>query len=496
MVKLLLVHGTGDQETMDEERVACASCASTRCEQHSTSSSKWWESDGSFVAEVAAKTSSTISPESIVWTGKNLDSARGEGASLLADAILKAEKSKEGYVIVGHSHGGNIIYSALANITLDGKKLDHLKAWITVGTPFLHSYTSEKLFAGKYVRRSFFISALLLFLVLFNPLLYRSLSTHFDQSTALNAWILVLGIGGMLLLALGQHALFPYMVIRGRKTIYEEKRHRLRHIMERWCGFLHPEDEAIIGLEAAESAKIDLFRAGFGASLIRGLVVAVISLLIFIAGMVSLLMRLEVTDDESKEFIAAVGRIPGAAIFDTIYQSALENASHLLAFIGSDHPVFVVGLYVISVLIFWAVLLVLAPITRLISKAYIGSLNKIVRAAVRRQAFGSDIPDVTYQFVHTTPEQGYSHYSLPDKAQDDLVNHAKEHAAETLSKMRSVLGLNDRGAQEIEVAKFFKTFLTWNELIHTSYFKVSSSREYLVRGVAKLVDEGFKREPD
>lgn len=72
------------------------------------------------------------------WSGENTERARSKAASQLLHFLKPYEESGKRYHLVGHSHGGSVIWAALRQSTARHKPLDHLKSWSTVGTPFLH----------------------------------------------------------------------------------------------------------------------------------------------------------------------------------------------------------------------------------------------------------------------------------------------------------------------------------------------------------------------
>lgn len=61
--------------------------------------------------------------------------------------LLEHERREEAYALVGHSHGGSVIYSALI-VSIDKRReLKHLRCWCTIGTPFLVCAPRKLLFA-------------------------------------------------------------------------------------------------------------------------------------------------------------------------------------------------------------------------------------------------------------------------------------------------------------------------------------------------------------
>jgi len=75
------------------------------------------------------------------WSGENSERARIKAGQDLLERLLEFESRGEGYHLIGHSHGGSVIWHALRLATLQKTTLTHLRSWSTVGTPFLHYRT-------------------------------------------------------------------------------------------------------------------------------------------------------------------------------------------------------------------------------------------------------------------------------------------------------------------------------------------------------------------
>ena len=75
------------------------------------------------------------------WSGDNNERARSKAAQELLDYLKPLEEAGKPYHLVGHSHGGSVIWLALKKATIKKNTLNHLKSWATVGTPFLRHRT-------------------------------------------------------------------------------------------------------------------------------------------------------------------------------------------------------------------------------------------------------------------------------------------------------------------------------------------------------------------
>lgn len=102
---------------------------------------KWWQTN----SRVANHLQSKLPPDVHIardhqvfhWSGENSERARNKAALDLLDHLDRQERAGRDYHLVGHSHGGSVIWNALRMATLTCKDLQHLKSWTTVGTPYL-----------------------------------------------------------------------------------------------------------------------------------------------------------------------------------------------------------------------------------------------------------------------------------------------------------------------------------------------------------------------
>lgn len=99
---------------------------------------KWWESDSAYCARTVAGLGEDFAFEPpFEWSGLNWENARRRAANQLWARLLQYESQKRPYHLVGHSHGGSIIWLTLIRSARENRKLDYLASWSTVGTPFL-----------------------------------------------------------------------------------------------------------------------------------------------------------------------------------------------------------------------------------------------------------------------------------------------------------------------------------------------------------------------
>ncbi len=106
------------------------------------SGQKWWQS-GSRESEELQKVLPkhvrvATGKEVFHWSGENGERARSKAAAQLLEHLKPFEKSGRPYHLVGHSHGGSVIWNAIRTATQAGRPLQAMQSWTTVGTPFLY----------------------------------------------------------------------------------------------------------------------------------------------------------------------------------------------------------------------------------------------------------------------------------------------------------------------------------------------------------------------
>jgi hypothetical protein len=120
---VLLVHGTNAAQEADEGE-------------------SWWQRESDFhrwfVAQMGTRLDCQPSGGVFHWTGENTEWARQEAGRALAGSIRAMEEEQRPYHLVGHSHGGSVIWNALRDVATEKNPLPNLRSWTTIGTPFLH----------------------------------------------------------------------------------------------------------------------------------------------------------------------------------------------------------------------------------------------------------------------------------------------------------------------------------------------------------------------
>jgi pimeloyl-ACP methyl ester carboxylesterase len=120
--RVILVHGTFASSSEDQGEA-------------------WWQVGSDAYNQLQTRLPPQVSMVSegnvFRWSGDNTDRARSKAAQQLLAYLKPLEQSGQKYHLIGHSHGGSVIWSALRHATRGKTSLKHLRSWSTVGTPFL-----------------------------------------------------------------------------------------------------------------------------------------------------------------------------------------------------------------------------------------------------------------------------------------------------------------------------------------------------------------------
>ncbi len=250
----------------------------------------WWHPGSTFEQVMLASLQSApaqgagMSPaepvkfERFIWNGYNSERDRRAAAAELLQRMMVLEGQSEKYCVVGHSHGGSVVATAMLMAASRKLPLTGLKQWITVGTPFIEMRRMPRLIDRLNLIQRVVLVASMMLLMMF--LFYIAgqildgtpgISLPSDGSQVDNSRQGVAKRALLAALLSSVPALFFTIVFRlmDRQMLFFYRKatiERARRVFgPRWQSFCHASDEAVQGLQAIAGAKIRFFDPSFAA---------------------------------------------------------------------------------------------------------------------------------------------------------------------------------------------------------------------------------------
>lgn len=252
---------------------------------------QWWETTSTFqndLRELVEGRDGTLNIKPFVWSGDNSEVERRAAGARLANMMRELETRSEPYCVIGHSHGGSVVSSALLECAARRTTLPNLKRWITVGTPFINLRKEVWLLTRlSLVRKVIFVASMMLLLMLLIYLAATMLTGDRVLFGSLFPRVQYWTVAFMSIPAILIYFLFKYLDARGLLDHRRRVTRRAReNFADRWRAFAHPDDEAIQGLALLPAAQLTFFDRSFAVSAIT--LVSVIALpLIYLAVLLS-----------------------------------------------------------------------------------------------------------------------------------------------------------------------------------------------------------------
>ncbi|MDR5809079.1 hypothetical protein [Caballeronia sp. LZ019] len=218
----------------------------------------WWQRNSDFHTAFGKMLGSLheVQPVTRVftWSGLNSERERRKAARRLADIIIEFERDGARYSLIGHSHGGSVLFDALVLAHLARPGLPGLKRWVTVGTPFLRYGPDGSLLrwmAVLFVELASAIALLPLFNSVIVPLWHEfTLNPQLRETISLLISLFVL-VG---LLAFGCQRLVAVAISQTREiALIRQRKDVFRALQPRYTCFYSSEDEAINGLASTRA---------------------------------------------------------------------------------------------------------------------------------------------------------------------------------------------------------------------------------------------------
>ncbi|MEQ1810279.1 MAG: hypothetical protein ABL889_10145 [Terricaulis sp.] len=436
---------------MSEGKVAIVTVHGTGDTAESADGAKWFQRGSEFSQRLLQHLSSQgISGEIIphLWTGANSAFDRERGADKLADRIRGLYNKYDTIHVVGHSHGGNVANDAAVLLkwglrrNAAREKFDSLT---TVGTPFFNVRTGAmQRIAGILFLVIAWASAvvfpLIAALLVWGALSGENLMGMESQQAELMA-------AGIYVLIVGPCTLFMlHMSRQGIRRILRPKTGgRTRtSIFSLW----HQNDEAIAFLQRVEELKLEpfprgaLFRGSRGAAIAFGvlavLIIGLFNPLAYSFGRGDLLGMMDgIADEDIASNIVVMTMMSlllAPAIFTVVYLVYRFFVGGMVQEVGTR-----------------------------------GSMNRFVGGVMRGVAMGRDGDQVLYgvsprSHTHTTQE-----LVLGGECATRMQEGANGAAGKLIDKYRWAL-FTVGGDTSASLTALTTDAMTWESLIHTTYF--------------------------
>ena len=597
MVKIVTVHGTFAHIASD----------SSGAGNGSGWSKQWWEEGSTFEGQIKqlvegdgsteAAGGTAVAFKPFVWRGDNSETVRRAAGSRLLRELGELEQQGEPYVLVGHSHGGSVISAALLEAAARGKKLDGMKRWITIGTPFVELRRERFLFLRlPLLLKAMFVASLML---LFMYLFYVS-AELLDGQVNLNNERQLTRLGVSTILTAIPFIVFYLiaLLVDRRQLFFYRKRNREKakqQFADRWIALSHEDDEAVRGLGSLSQLQLKIFHRDFAVPVLSLMSVFILPLIYLYVVMSPSLMiqianylkrdvyqiqayagkesgveqmtrsvrkmtreirsarsaldetdndparRLELQSDLKKlrqqrrslrrqmnQQFPELTQIRRAVRFERRFlqengrpcadgqlcgkgYNVLLNAKLLFHLVTDEVSSWVidhgVGRGIMSQIVRSAVPVLLVPIifgitavvmvlivqflARQFSRLASGWFDRQTWAEIRRNAVGNDTEaEVAVGAVPAPPWLDRKAEFLPAAVGSEISEHSNRAMSESISKIRASISEFALGEGPDGQLGSALNYLSWQELIHTSYFEVPAFQKLVARAIVS--GDGFK----
>jgi hypothetical protein len=247
----------------------------------------------------------------------------------------------------------------------------------------------------------------------------------------------------------------------------------------------HPDDEAIKSLTAVPQAKLAIFDQRFLSGISLTLVLMATPI-IFLASFIS-----------AAEIMAVLLRIqlpPPSSVLEYI-QRGVQVANYiggrftdpiLFRMFGTTWGYNLQFLLLVTafVAVCFGVFVTVGWVSKVLSKMLAKHLNSLATFHVAQAVYGGDEVGTVAQASSSRAFDGAGlSYKLPERIEKSIREAADRAAAESIFRLRQRLSLIISSIGREEVAH--DHFLTWDELIHTTYFRVAEMRMLLCCAIAR-----------
>jgi len=443
-IAIVTVHGTGDTAA-------------------SPDGPKWFQRGSAFTEQLKQRVEREGVDVDIVphlWSGANSASAREAGADRLAARIRQLYNRYDGIHVVGHSHGGNVANDAAVLLKWGlrrSERYERFDSLVTVGTPFFNQRTGwMQTLAGVIFLGIAWGS------VIFLPLMAAIFGyMYFAPSTPDER---TMGLGVLVYVAIAAPCVW-FMLGMSRQGIRRILRPKpggksSTSIFSIW----HENDEAIAFLQRVEELQLEPFPRG---SLFRGSRGAAIGIGVLMVIAVGL----------ANPFLYAIG----LDLLDLRPEPGSEDfAIDLLG-------VAVVG-FVLAPVVFTAVYLTYRGIIGGVVQelAVRGHMNRFVGGVMRGVAMGRDGDQILCGVGPRSHTHATEEHIVGGECASRMQERANCAAGQLIDKYRWSL-FTVSGDTSASLTALTTDAMTWDSLIHTTYFDQPEVQEAIGSYVAAKV---------
>lgn len=441
----------------DANRIAVVTVHGTGDTAAEPAGPKWFQQGSVFTEQVKARLAirgfaADIVP--ILWSGANSARAREDGADELADTIKRLNAHYKGQVhIIAHSHGGNVANEAAAWLRWGRRPgKERIASITTVGTPFFRLRTGA---AERFAGLAFLgVSVLLAILFAAASLVITALVT-IGEISAQEDGLFLGGLG--LIVAISLYFMLRLSLQGYRRITRPTGRTETEEAIQ---AIWHRNDEAIAFLQKIDATPISPFPRGAwlrqsrNAAIVWG--VRAVLIMSLIGGV--LFMPAAASSPLLEGLVQAFGDgDPAMAGFLLLYLT----------------PVVFIGVYLAYRLVFGL----------LSDVALRPGANKMVEGALKGMAFGRDGDEVLSDVSTASHNLPTHEVVLEGPLADRLQANAARAAAALIEKYRWSLftvGADTNAA----LSDLAADAMTWESLIHTTYFDHQETAEMIADHVA------------
>ena len=451
---VLLVHGTyaGDSESAGQ---------------------KWWQAGSPVAGQLKSRLPRGVriaeGAEVFHWSGENSERARSKASHQLLERLRTLEAEHRDYHLVGHSHGGSVIWKALKAKSLSQQPLKHLKSWTTIGTPYLE-HRSRSVFS------IWNIAGVVMGVLLIPPATRAMLQLGRMLNNAFQ--------GNDMVLTLPPASEAGLMGIIRTPLLASLK----------WVGVQveHSVEGVHIGSYDPETG-VTLLEYFFGS--LEGVLLLLVTLILCYVllhlSMISIRPAIESYRIRAEERLQRSALEIYGGRYLAIWSPDDEAINGLRATLGlqvsfvskmfpQDRVFFSDTLGLLSRPYYW----VLSP---LFNRWLQPPIDRLVRNVVTKAAQGNDRPSSTIVAVTPSPvaELAYLFPPLPLTVSQRILSTADHHARDIAPMLRKLLGQ----ASLTQGMEGFCKQLSGKELVHTSYFDHSAIMELITCNITWSMGE-------